>query len=86
MIKAPVISLRNEEILWGQMLNYVSNQEFFLKLTDDEPYEQIRLYLEKYDLSYKRSKLMSIITLEKVFNYCVMKYHGKEKTKKCWRQ
>lgn len=50
MIENPIIEIYNSEIRYGQMLNYVSGGYLMVHLEGDEPYEELRPLLEKYDL------------------------------------
>lgn len=50
-IDNPVIDIYDSGIQWGQMLNYVSQRQFFIKLQGEEPYEEIKPLLEKHGLA-----------------------------------
>lgn len=50
-IEDPVIIIYDSELIWGQMLNYVSGMHIFFYLPAENPYEQIVPDLERYGLN-----------------------------------
>lgn len=50
LIENPVIIIYDSELIWGQMLNYVSGEHVFFQLKTDKPYEEILPALKQYHL------------------------------------
>lgn len=50
LIENPVIIIYDSELIWGQMLNYVSGQYIFFQLQSETPYEEILPSLKQYHL------------------------------------
>lgn len=50
LIENPVIIIYDSELIWGQMLNYVSGEHVFFQLKTDNPYEEILPALKQYHL------------------------------------
>lgn len=50
-IEEPIIILYNGDIFWDQMMNFISGGYYILDTKTDNPYEEIKPYLEKYKLT-----------------------------------
>lgn len=60
LIENPVIEVYNNEFLRDQVLNYVSGQYYLIRLTDDEPYKEIKPLLIKYGLETVMQQAISV--------------------------
>lgn len=50
LIENPVIIIYDSELIWGQMLNYVSGEHIYFQLKSENPYEEIYPSLKEYQL------------------------------------